>query len=370
MTASLSDWYRGRRVYVTGHTGFKGSWLIAWLREAGAVVTGFALHPEADRPALFRDAALDVGIDSQFGDILDSERLRASLVSAAPEIVFHLAAQSLVRRSYREPVQTMAVNVIGTANLLEAVRLAPSTRAVIVVTSDKCYENDGSGRPLAEDAAMGGHDPYSASKGCAELVTMAWRRSFLAPRGVAVATARAGNVFGGGDWGEDRLIPDLVTSASRGEVTVLRNPDAIRPWQYVLEPLHGYLLLGRGLIERGEEFAEGWNFGPAGADALTVRDIARRFGDVRGRSLVSEAAESGVMHEAPTLRLDASKAVARLGWKPALTLDQALASTATWYRDAFDEPAAIPELVRRHLADFTDRLSIPLPAVAGIRSNQ
>ena len=369
MTAPLSDWYRGRRVYVTGHTGFKGSWLVAWLQQAGAIVTGFALPPEADRPALFRDAALDVGIDSQFGDILDSGRLSASLSSAAPEIVFHLAAQSLVRRSYREPVKTMAANVIGTAHLLEAVRVTRSTRAVIVVTSDKCYENDGSGRPLSEDAAMGGHDPYSASKGCAELVTTAWRRSFLAPCGVAVATARAGNVFGGGDWGEDRLIPDLVTSASRSETAVLRNPDAIRPWQYVLEPLHGYLLLGRALIERGEEVAEGWNFGPAAADALTVRDIARRFGDVWGRTLVSEAAVTGAMHEAPTLRLDASKAVARLGWKPALTLDEALAATATWYRDAFDEPAAVPELVRRRLADFTDRLSIPLPAAAGTWSN-
>ena len=369
MTASLSDWYRGRRVYVTGHTGFKGSWLVAWLREAGAIVTGFALPPEADRPALFRDAALHVGIDSQFGDILDSSRLSASLASAAPEIVFHLAAQSLVRRSYREPVQTMAANVIGTAHLLEAVRAARSARAVIVVTSDKCYENDGSGRPISEDAAMGGHDPYSASKGCAELVTAAWRRSFLAPSGVAVATARAGNVFGGGDWGEDRLIPDLVTSVSQGELAVLRNPDAVRPWQYVLEPLHGYLLLGRALIERGEEVAEGWNFGPDAADALTVRDIARRFSDVWGRTLVSEAAVSGALHEAPTLRLDASKAVARLGWKPILTLDQALATTAMWYRDAFDEPAAIAALVRRHLADFTDRLPIIPPAAAGVRSN-
>ncbi len=369
MRQTIGDWYSGRRVYVTGHTGFKGSWLVAWLRDAGAVVTGYALPPERDRPALFRDAALDNGIDSQIGDLLDADRLTASLVTAAPEVVFHLAAQSLVRRSYREPVQTFATNVMGTANLLEAVRATPSLRAVVVVTSDKCYENDGSGFPLFESAPMGGHDPYSASKGCAELLTAAWRRSYLAERGVAVATARAGNVFGGGDWAEDRLIPDLAAAAARGEVAILRNPLAIRPWQYVLEPLHGYLLLGRALIERGSTAAEGWNFGPAFGDALTVREIASRLACVWDRVQVREASDPAAVHEAPTLTLDASKAGRELGWQPLLSLDDALTRTASWYRDAFAAPSEVAMLVRRHLADFTRLLSPHVPAAAGPRSS-
>lgn len=362
VTDALSRWYRGRRVLVTGHTGFKGSWLVAWLRDAGADVTGFALPPETDCPALFRDARLHEGITSILGDIRDAEQLRFATTVAAPEIVFHLAAQSLVRRSYREPVETFATNVIGTAHLLEAVRATPSVRAVVVVTSDKCYENDGSGAPLSEQAAMGGHDPYSASKGCTELLAAAWRRSFLAERGVAVATARAGNVFGGGDWAEDRLIPDLARAAGQREVALLRQPLAVRPWQYVLEPLHGYLLLGRALVEQGQAFAEGWNFGPSAADALSVREIAARLGRAWDQVRVREATEAAAVHEAATLTLDASKAAMRLGWQPQLTLDQGLARTAEWYRDAFAAPTSVPELVHRHLSQFSSQLSIPSPA--------
>ncbi len=364
MTAAVSAWYRDRRVLVTGHTGFKGSWLVAWLREAGAIVTGYALPPEQDRPALFRDAQLADGITSVLADVRDAAQLASTVREAAPEIVFHLAAQSLVRRSYREPVETFITNVIGTANLLEAVRATPSVRAVVVVTSDKCYENDGSGRPLAETAPMGGHDPYSASKGCTELLTAAWRRSFLADRGVAVATARAGNVFGGGDWAEDRLIPDLAAAAGRGDVAVLRNPLAIRPWQYVLEPLHGYLLLGRALVERGSAAAEGWNFGPALGDTLTVREIASRLARVWDRVQVRDAPDPAAVHEAPTLTLDAGKAGRELGWKPLLSLDEALTRTASWYRDAFAAPGEMARLVGEHLSDFTRQLSPHAPAAA------
>lgn len=370
MTDSLSHWYRGRRVLVTGHTGFKGSWLVAWLREAGAEVTGFALPPEIDRPALFRDAKLDDGIQSRFGDIRDAAGLAAVVATAAPELVFHLAAQSLVRRSYREPVDTFAINVLGTAHLLEGVRATPSVRAVVVVTSDKCYENDGSGTPLRESAPMGGHDPYSASKGCTELLTAAWRRSFLSSQGVAVATARAGNVFGGGDWAEDRLIPDLAAAAGRGEVATIRHPLAIRPWQYVLEPLHGYLLLGQALVERGNEVAEGWNFGPASSDALTVREIAARLARVWDRVQVRELPDPAAVHEAPTLTLDAGKAARGLGWRPLLSLDEALARTASWYRDAFAAPDDIPALVRRHLTTFNHELSTHAPAMTGSRSSR
>lgn len=369
MTDAVSAWYRGRRVVVTGHTGFKGSWLVAWLREAGAIVTGYALPPESDRSALFRDARLADGITSVLADVRDAAELASTLREAAPEIVFHLAAQSLVRRSYREPVETFVTNVIGTAHLLEAVRATASVRAVVVVTSDKCYENDGSGRPLAETAPMGGHDPYSASKGCTELLTAAWRRSFLAERGVAVATARAGNVFGGGDWAEDRLFPDLLAAAGRGEVAILRNPGAIRPWQYVLEPLQGYLLLGRALVEEGAPVAEGWNFGPAGSDALTVREIAERLGRVWDRVVIREAPEVAAPHEAATLTLDATKAQARLGWAPLFTLDQAIEATASWYRDAFAAPDDVPQLVRRHLLAYCDQLPTDPAASAESRSN-
>ncbi|MEO5797935.1 MAG: CDP-glucose 4,6-dehydratase, partial [Gemmatimonadales bacterium] len=282
---------------------------------------------------------------------------------------FHLAAQSLVRKSYREPVETFATNVMGTAHLLEAVRSTPEVRAVVVVTSDKCYENDGTGRPLDEHAPMGGHDPYSASKGCTELLTTAWRRSFLAEQGVAVATARAGNVFGGGDWAEDRLIPDLARAAQRGEVATIRHPLAVRPWQFVLEPLHGYLLLGRALVEQGERVAEGWNFGPSADDALTVRDIVSRLAGVWQRVQVRETPEAAAVHEAATLTLDASKAADRLGWRPLLTLDAALERTATWYRDAFASPDEIPALVARHLSAFTELLPTSAPAAAGARSS-
>lgn len=369
MTDALTAWYRGRRVLITGHTGFKGSWLLAWLRTAGAEITGYALAPEPDQPALFHQARLDEGIDSILGDIRDAGRLDEVIRAAAPEVIFHLAAQSLVLRSYREPVETFATNVMGTAHVLEAARRTPSVRAIVVVTSDKCYENDGSGVPLDETAAMGGHDPYSASKGCTELLTAAWRRSFLAERGVAVATARAGNVFGGGDWARDRLFPDLLGPATRGEESTIRKPLAIRPWQYVLEPLQGYLLLGRALVEHGEAVAEGWNFGPESADALTVRDISARLSAVWPQLRVRELPETTAPHEAATLTLDATKARDRLGWYPVFTLDQALEATAVFYRDSLAAPESIPELMQQTLASYLTQLATHSSAAAESRSS-
>ena len=357
MSDDLERWYHGRRVLVTGHTGFKGSWLVAWLRKAGAEVTGYALPPEAGRRSLFEEGRLADGINSVLGDVRDPRQVERCMAAAEPEVVFHLAAQSLVRRSYREPVETFATNVMGTVHVLDAVRRTPSVRGVVVVTSDKCYENDGSGRAHAEEAPFGGHDPYSASKGCAELVSAAWRRSYLAERGVAVATARAGNVFGGGDWAEDRLLPDLFAAAGRGDTAILRNPWSVRPWQYVLEPLRGYLLLGRALVEHGNAFAEGWNFGPGVDAAVPVRYLAERIGRIWDRVVVREAPEPGAVHEAAHLVLDASKARERLGWLPFLTLDDSLSLTAAWYRDAFASPASIPDLVLRGLDSYRGRLA-------------
>jgi CDP-glucose 4,6-dehydratase len=335
---SLSEWYRGRRVLITGHTGFKGAWLTAWLREAGAMVTGYALPPE--RPSLFELAGLAEGITSVLADVRERVRLRDASRVAAPEVVFHLAAQSLVRRSYRDPVGTFDTNLMGTVHLLEAVRSSPSVRGVVVVTSDKCYEDTGSARAYREDDPLGGHDPYSASKGCAELATAAYRRSFFSTGRVAVASARAGNAIGGGDYAEDRLIPDLMRAAERGGVATLRSPDAVRPWQHVLEPLRGYLVLGRALVERGQAVAGAWNFAPGEQDMVTVREVASRLEAWwPGLRVAAGSAPSGT-HEAQQLRLDAGKAAAGLGWRPMLSLDEALSLTAEWYQAAQRSPAA------------------------------
>jgi CDP-glucose 4,6-dehydratase len=349
---SLSEWYRGRRVLITGHTGFKGAWLTAWLREAGAMVTGYALPPE--RPSLFELAGLADGITSVLADVRERARLREALLAAAPEVVFHLAAQSLVRRSYRDPVATFDTNVMGTVHLLEAIRDTASVRGVVVVTSDKCYEDAGSTRAYREDDPMGGHDPYSASKGCAELATTAYRRSFLATGPVAVASARAGNAIGGGDYAEDRLIPDLMRAAERGEVATLRSPEAVRPWQHVLEPLRGYLMLGRALVERGQAVAGAWNFGPGDEDMVSVREVASRLAARWPGLRIAAGSAPSDTHEAQQLRLDAGKAAAELGWRPMLSLDEALSLTADWYQAAQRSPAAgattLFSQIRGHLA--------------------
>ncbi len=315
---------------VTGHTGFKGGWLSVWLQSLGAEVTGLALAPETS-PSFFQVASVEKGMRSEFGDVRELGTVRQLAERTAPEIVFHLAAQSLVRRSYAVPVETFATNVMGTVHLLEAARQTPSVRAIVVVTSDKCYENREWVWGYRETDPMGGHDPYSASKGCAELVTASYRKAFSG-QGPLVASVRAGNVIGGGDWSEDRLIPDLVRAAERGEPAVIRNPHAIRPWQHVLEPLRGYLDLAQALIERGEVCAEAWNFGPVATDARPVHWIAQHLAALWGLQFQEKPAEAADPHEANFLRLDWAKAHAVLGWTPRWSLEIALEKLVSWHR--------------------------------------
>ena len=326
------EFWRGRRVFLTGHTGFKGGWLSLWLQDLGAVVTGFALAPDTT-PDLFTAARVADGMTSLIGDIRDADALREAMVEAAPDVVIHMAAQPLVRLSYRDPVGTYATNVMGTVHLLDAVRATPSVRAAVVVTTDKCYENREWVWGYREDEPMGGADPYSSSKGCAELVTTAYRRSFFAePGGPAVASGRAGNVIGGGDWAEDRLIPDILRALDRGEVVRIRNPESTRPWQHVLEPLGGYLRLAQALVAEGQAVAEGWNFGPREEDAWPVRRIVERLAGGSSHEHGWTMDEGPHPHEARYLKLDVSKARARLGWAPRWSLEDALDRILAWHR--------------------------------------
>ena len=332
--AVTADFWKGRKVFVTGHTGFKGSWLSLWLQALGAQATGYALEPPT-RPSLFEQARVAEGMHSVTGDVRDAARLRAELLRSQPEVVIHMAAQALVLRSYEDPVETYATNVMGTVHLLEAVRACPSVRAVVVVTSDKCYENREWVWGYRENEPMGGFDPYSNSKGCAELVSAAYRQSFFSPGGPALATARAGNVIGGGDWAADRLVPDMIRAFGAGQPVRIRRPQAVRPWQHVLEPVGAYLQLARGLVEHGQELAEAWNFGPAEEDARPVRWLAERLASQwpGGASWVADepAADNGGAHEAATLKLDCSKARARLGWRPRWGLATALERIVEWH---------------------------------------
>lgn len=366
MTRSASlgplEWYRNRRVLVTGHTGFKGAWLCAWLQRLGANVVGGALPPEAGRPSLFEASRLDAHIESHFLDLRDADATAALVRAARPEMVFHLAAQSLVRRSYREPVATFATNVLGTAHLLEAARTSPGLAAIVVVTSDKCYENDGRLDAYREEDPLGGHDPYSASKACTELVASAYRRSFLAPAGIPLATARAGNVIGGGDWSHDRLVPDLMIAAAAGAVTAIRRPDAVRPWQHVLEALRGYLLLGRALAERGEAVASAWNFGPSDEAFLPVQELTRRLGLLWPAIRTRTIPDASGSHEAGRLTLDCRKAVRELAWRPSLGLDTTLEWTVRWYRDFYQAPSNAPALVHLAFDAYADQLAALEPA--------
>ncbi|AJP74813.1 CDP-glucose 4,6-dehydratase (plasmid) [Sphingomonas hengshuiensis] len=324
--------WAGKRVFLTGHTGFKGSWMALWLQKMGARVTGFALAPPTD-PALFDVARVAEGMTSILGDIRDRDVLEAALVAADPEIVIHMAAQPLVRASYDDPVGTYATNVMGTVHLLEAVRKAPSVRAVCVVTTDKCYENREWVWGYREDEAMGGYDPYSNSKGCAELVTSAYRRSFFgAGSPVAIASGRAGNVIGGGDWAADRLIPDILRAIGAGEPVQIRNPVAIRPWQHVLEPVGGYLVLCQALWENPQAAAEAWNFGPRDDDAQPVQWIVEKLCAQWGEGADWVHDASTQPHEARYLKLDISKARAGLGWQPRWSLGEALERIVAWHR--------------------------------------
>ncbi len=327
--------WRGKRVLVTGHTGFKGGWLALWLQAMGARVSGYALAPATD-PSLFALARVGDAMDSVIGNVQDLAALRAAIDRIRPEIVFHLAAQSVVRLSYDEPVETYATNVMGTVNLLEAVRHCADVRAVVVVTSDKCYENREWAWGYRENEPMGGHDPYSSSKGCTELVTAAYRASFFDAQApgkhrAAIASVRAGNVIGGGDWTRDRLIPDIMRAIAEKRPVAIRNPGAIRPWQHVLEPLGGYLEVAQRLCSGGAEFAEAWNFGPAYQDCRPVSWIVARLAE-QWDGVRWEVDTRAQPHEAGFLKLDSSKAAARLGWRPRWDLGHALQAIVSWHQ--------------------------------------
>ena len=331
MTVDPAFW-SGKKVFLTGHTGFKGSWLSIWLQAMGADVKGYALPPEPG-PNLFAIADVASGMDSQFGDVRELEPLRASMAAFDPEVVIHMAAQPLVRLGYRDPVGTYATNVMGTVHLLEAARALRRLRALVVVTTDKCYENKEWVWGYREDEPMGGHDPYSNSKGCAELVTAAYRSSYFdTPDAAAVATARAGNVVGGGDWAEDRLIPDILRAFESDAPVPIRNPLATRPWQHVLEPLSGYLTLAQALYLHGTAYAEAWNFGPRDEDAQPVQWIVERMAERWGNSAAWTADPASHPHEARYLKLDISKAGERLRWHPRWNLGETLDRIVRWHR--------------------------------------
>ena len=333
----LTD-YRGRRVLITGHTGFKGGWLALWLAQLGARVYGLALPPDTS-PSLYQTAQLEKLLDSHMVDVRDGASVRRVVTQAEPEIVFHLAAQPLVLRSYREPVETFATNVMGTVHVLEAVRQTPSVRAVIVITTDKCYKNHDSPWGYRETDPLGGHDPYSASKACTELVAEAWRSSYgQADAAPLIATARAGNVIGGGDWAQNRLVPDIVRAAGAGQPVLIRNPTAVRPWQHVLDPLAGYLQLGLRLLAGERRFADAWNFGPALEDMQPVSTLCHHLCPPLGAHWLAD--NSSHPAEAKILRLDSSRAMLELGWRHRWPLAQALHATAQWYaRQAAGEDA-------------------------------
>ena len=324
------QFWRNKKVLLTGHTGFKGSWLSLWLQSLGADVLGFSLPPPTD-PSLYVLAGVERGMRCVEGDIRDLQHIGKVTREFQPEIVFHLAAQSLVRHSYSDPVGTYATNVLGTAHVLEAAREVSSIRAIVVVTTDKCYENQEDGRAYRETDPLGGFDPYSSSKASAELVTAAYRNSFLAGR-AGVASARAGNVIGGGDWALDRLIPDVVRGVFENHEVLIRNPHSIRPWQHVLEPLQGYLLLAEKLYDDPSRFSQGWNFGPDESDSVPVALLLEKLGQCWGPGMTWRIDNGQHHHEAKYLRLDSSKARTTLGWRPRWKLDEALEATAQWYK--------------------------------------
>lgn len=336
-----SDFWSGKRVFLTGHTGFKGSWLSLWLSRLGAAVHGFALEPAGD-PALFDVARIgDLLASHTIGDVRDADAVRRAMTAADPDIVIHMAAQPLVRHSYDHPVETYAVNVMGTVHVLDAARRLGTVRALVNVTTDKCYDNREWLWGYREDEPLGGHDPYSSSKACAELVSAAYRASFGQDGNPWIASARAGNVIGGGDWAPDRILPDLFRALDARQPLIVRNPGAIRPWQHVLEPLSGYMTLAERLFSDGQAFAEGWNFGPVDDDARPVGWIVDRVRQLRPELDYRPGSETGV-HEAHFLKLDSAKAKALLGWRPVWRLETALENTVAWHlawRDGADMAA-------------------------------
>lgn len=349
------DQWRGRRVFLTGHTGFKGGWLALWLARRGAEIRGYALDPITE-PNLFAAASVASVLDDVRGDIRDSAKLESSMTEFHPEVVFHLAAQPLVRRSYADPLGTYSTNVMGTAHVLEAVRKTSSVRAVVCVTSDKCYENQRWDWPYRETDTLGGFDPYSSSKACSEIVSAAYRSSFfpvnrLDEHHVALATARAGNVIGGGDWSEDRLIPDLVRGFQAGQPVLIRNPKAVRPWQHVLEPLYGYMLLAEKLLDAPAQFCSAFNFGPNHEDAWPVERIATKLAEMWGEGATWIRDSVAGVHEHHSLTLDTSKARRQLGWQPRSGIEANLEWTMKWYRD-WQQGADMNKSTLAQIAEF------------------
>lgn len=353
------NFWNNKRVFLTGHTGFKGAWLSLWLTKLGAKVIGYALKPPT-KPSLFEICEIENTILSIEGDVRNYEKLLLAMQESKAEIVIHMAAQPLVRDSYKIPVETYEINVMGAVHVLEAVRHCQGIKAVVNVTTDKCYENKEWLWGYREDEPMGGHDPYSNSKGCSELVTASYRNSFFPPEdydkhGVAIATARAGNVIGGGDWAQDRLIPDFIRAILTNENIVVRNPHAIRPWQHVLEPLNGYLTLAQKLYEKGPEFAEGWNFGPNDADAKTVGWIVENLCQLWNGKVKYQLDQRVQPHEANYLNLDCSKAKARLGWRPIWNLEQALEKIHTWV-DVYQNNGDIRKICYKQIEEYMKQL--------------
>lgn len=347
--------WQGKRVFLTGHTGFKGGWLSLWLQQLGAEVTGYALEAPTT-PSLFEVAGVARGMVSIIGDVRDGEALKRAMAQARPEIVIHMAAQPLVRYSYANPVETYATNVMGVVNLLEAVRATPGVRSVVNVTSDKCYENREWPWGYRENEAMGGYDPYSNSKGCAELVTAGYRSSFFnaekyAEHGIALGSGRAGNVIGGGDWAMDRLIPDMLRAIGAGQPVMIRNPHSIRPWQHVLEPLSGYLTLAEKLYTEGPVHAEGWNFGPHDTDAKPVEWIIERMTQEWGAGASWSLDGQDHPHEATYLKLDCSKARGQLGWHPRWDIGQTIAKIVEWHK-ACDQGADMRSMTLAQITTY------------------
>jgi CDP-glucose 4,6-dehydratase len=351
------DFWQDKTVFVTGHTGFKGSWLSLWLQRLNAAVHGYALEPPSSTN-LFNTARVADGMQSTTADVRNLPDLQKAMQAAQPEIAFHLAAQPLVRASYHNPVDTFAANVMGTVNFLEAVRCTPSVRVAVVVTSDKCYENGQGTMTFRETDRMGGNDPYSSSKGCAELVTAAYRRSFFNEGKAAIATARAGNVIGGGDWADDRLIPDLVRAFAEKRPLALRYPQAVRPWQHVLEPLRGYLMLAEQLWQNPGISDGGWNFGPGSDDAWPVIEVVRTAARIWGEGARWVASTNASLHEAHYLNLDCSLARENLRWIPATCLEQALDWTLTWYRIHLDGATDMRAITEAQIARY-EHLAMP-----------
>ena len=336
MVSPCAAFWLGKRVLMTGHTGFKGSWLSLWLQSMGAEVCGFAQDPST-KPSLFDAAGVAKGLRSEIGDVRDYNHVLSVAKAFQPEIVFHLAAQPLVRQSYIDPIETYSTNLMGTVNLLEAVKNVGSVKAVVNVTSDKCYENREWVWGYREDEPMGGFDPYSNSKGCSELITNSYRQSFYSDLGIGLATARAGNVIGGGDWSQDRLVPDLLAAFEQKNPIIMRNPQAIRPWQHVLEPLSGYLILAENLFSDGDKFSGAWNFGPHDQDAKSVHSIVERLATTWGEGANWQIDTSPQPHEANYLKLDISKAMNYLHWRPRWEVGFAIEKIVDWHKAWLDK---------------------------------